>query len=395
MKVAALAALMVLTGCKDPPSAKEDASPIASAPPIAVTSAPSVAVTPSATMTAPTAPIDAGSNACKLTYGPVQLGTGPVAMASTPDGVRVAFNSGGLAVVVSAPSAAQDRKLGALAGSSPPCALTDKSVFCMDAAGAVHRTDAKTGAGKVVAQARAGTRLGAATVKGHDALAFLRDRKTSEGTTMEAWLWTDDDKTQRLSDDGSGATFTTMAQRGEGALVVMLDARSAMTPVHARSLSFKDSIVVGGDAVVFLGGGAEPDTRAALTVPKSGPAYALLPISHDVSFGLAIARIDGEPKTDEPVIWSDYKNGLDPAPIVGSIGAASSYVARVVPIDVKVDSPRVIELGRVDDKGAFQSYGSIAAHGKPTEVALAMDGAELVVAYTDSQGSWLERRSCP
>jgi len=343
----------------------------------------------------PSAPVDAGANSCKLTYGPVQLGTGPVAMASTSDGVRLAFNSAGLAVVIPAPSAAHPRKQGALAGSSPPCALTDKSVFCMDVAGGVHQTDATTGSAKVVAQARAGTRLGAASVKGHDALAFLRDRKTSEGTTMEAWLWTDDDKTQRLSEDGSGATFTTMAPRGEGALVLMLDARSAMTPVHARSLSFTDSIVVGGDAVVFLGGGAQPDTRASLAVPKSGPTYALLPISHDIGFGLAIARILGEPKTDEPVIWSDYKNGLDPAPIVGSVGAASSYVARVVPLDAKVGSPRVIELGRIDDKGAFTSYGSIAAHGRPTEVALAIDGADLVVAYTDTQGAWLERRNCP
>lgn len=398
MRTAAIWAVGALcVSCKDPPAAKPDASP-----PVAATSAPtptpSALATPSApatASTAPSTPVDAGANACKLVYGPLKLGTGPVAVAGSADGVRVAFNVAGAATVSIAPKTAADAKPGAIAGSSPPCALTETSVFCMDKSGGLHRTDPRTGGGKVVGQARPGTRIGAASVGGHDALVFLRDRKTSEGVTMEAWLWTDDDKTQRLSDDGSGATFATMAPRGSGALVLMLDARSAMTPVHARSLSFGGTTAVGPDAVVFLGGGAEPDTRASLAVPKSGPAYALLPISHDIGFGLAVARIDGEPKTDEPVVWSDYKNGLDPAPIAGSSNAANPYVARVVPQTSALGSPRVIELGRIDDKGAFASYGSIAPHGSPSEVSLAADGADLIVAYSDDQGAWIERRTCP
>jgi hypothetical protein len=120
-----------------------------------------------------------------------------------------------------------------------------------------------------------------------------------------------------------------------------------------------------------------------------------LPIAHDVSFGLAVARIDGEPKTDAPVVWSDYKNGLDPAPIAATSGGTSSIVARIVPLDAKAGAPRAIELGRIDDKGAFASYGMIGTQGNPTEVAIAADGPDIVLAYADAVATWLERRTCP
>ncbi len=383
-----------MASCKDPPRAVADAAPL--------TTAATASITPSATVvrsasasTAPSVPIDAGANACKLVYGPVQQGTGPVSVLGTTDGVRVVFNVDGLATSSIAPKTTSQAKPSATRGMSPPCALTDTSAFCMDKAGAIRRINSRTGAAAVISQARPGTRLSAASIGGHDVAVFLRDRKTSEGTTMEAWLWTDDDKTKRLSDDGSGATFTTMAPRDTGGIVLMLDARSAMTPVHARTLTWKDGINLGPDVVVFLGGGADAQTRAALAVPKTGAAYALLPISHDVGFGLAIARIDAEPKTDEPVIWSDYKNGLDPAPIAGSLNTTSPYVARAVPTDAKFNAPRVIEIGHIDDKGAFATYGAIAPHGTPTDVSIAADGADLVIAYTDEQGAWLERRTCP
>jgi hypothetical protein len=342
---------------------------------------------------------DAGVSACKLVMGPArQLWHGPPALDVSPDGVRVAFNTeaGAMVAAVARVNVPPSPFVGVgRRGASPPCAFAGKHVFCMDAAGGVHQRDVATGGDAMVAQARAGTRIGASVVGGHELLAFVREGKTTEGETLEAWLWSDDGKTQRLSDDGSGATFAMLAPRGEGGLAVMLDARSAMTPVHARTVTWNDRAILGPDAVVFLGGGAERHTRAALAVTSSGAATVLLPIARDLAFGLAVARVDVVPRTDSAVSWTDYDNGLDPAPVAATVGAARSLVARVIPLGKRPHAPRAIELGRVTDGGAFVSLGIVPTHGDPVDVAVAADGSALVLAYMDQGGTWIERRICP
>ena len=70
---------------------------------------------------------------------------------------------------------------------------------------------------------------------------------------------------------------------------------------------------------------AADGVESFLAVAPDGPSWSLLPIAKDVgSFGLAIVRLDEPPRVDEPVVWSMYPNGLDPAPIAAASGGGSA-----------------------------------------------------------------------
>ncbi|MDP8999875.1 MAG: hypothetical protein M3O46_07165, partial [Myxococcota bacterium] len=187
--------------------------------------------------------------------------------------------------------------------------------------------------------------------------------------------------------------------RGAALLALMVDARRALTAVHARTVTYDQRVRLGEDVVVFVGGPGDRRTRGALAVPPSGPAWTLLPIAKDVgSFGLAIVRLDDPPHVDEPVVWSMYPNGLDPAPIaaVSSGGRApATWVARVVPRAATPGSPRVLELGLVAFDGVFTSRDTVPTTGDATDVSLAVDpSGALWLAWVDGGGGWLERLMC-
>ena len=165
------------------------------------------------------------------------------------------------------------------------------------------------------------------------------------------------------------------------------------SPVHARTLTASPKLALGRDAVLFVAGTAETNTRATLAV-RERTAYALLPVAHDLAFGLATVKIDAEPATDAPTSWSDYPNGIDPAPIAAT-SDGPIIVARVRPSAPKFGAPRVLELGTIDDKGAFVSYGVFPTTGSVTNVAIASDGATgAAIAYTDATGGQAIRVSC-
>ncbi|HEY2368755.1 MAG TPA: hypothetical protein VGH87_20305 [Polyangiaceae bacterium] len=392
-----LVILVMLADCKDPPAAV-DAAPVTTA-----TTASTIATTtpaPTATHTAnvPAAPIDAGALACKLMSGPEKLAKpGPYAIIARYGSVDVYAKDGDKPAL--AGSVRVEARIPMMVTvSSPPaaCAAAGTFVFCTNSAGEIRRykTSPAIESDNFVARARPGAPISAALVNGHTVVAYLRERMTSEGNTSEAFAESDDGTETRLSEDGSGATSVALAPRGEGAIAVYVDARRAMTPVHARTLTVSPKLALGKDAVLFVAGTAETNTRATLGV-KGKTAFVLLPVAHDLAFGLATVKIDGEPATDAPTTWSDYPNGLDPAPIAGTADGAL-VVARVRPSAAKFGSPRALELGTIDDKGAFSAYGIFPTTGDVTNVSVASDGATgAAIAYTDASGGQAIRVSCP
>jgi hypothetical protein len=124
----------------------------------------------------------------------------------------------------------------------------------------------------------------------------------------------------------------------------------------------------------------------------------LLPIAKDgATFGLAIVRIDEPPRVDEPVAWSMYPNGLDPAPVAGAASGATNWVARVLPRDASVGSSRVLELGIIEPSGDFALASTVpTTSGRPGDLALAAADAQgaLWLAWVDAGGSWVEKLQC-
>jgi hypothetical protein len=250
----------------------------------------------------------------------------------------------------------------------------------------------------LVASSRPGTRVAAISLSDSvTVLAYLASRKTSEGWVTEAWAVADEGRPERLSEEGSGATSVVLAGRGSSALALTVDARAALTPMHAREIRYDHGLRLGEDAVTFVGGPGDRGTAAALAVFPSGAAWALLPIARDaISFGVATVRLDDPPRVDEPLLWSMYPDGLDPAPLATASSAARTWVARVRPESMGPRAPRDLEIGELKESGAFATQYVVARADASTHVALATDvqGA-LWLGWRDGPGTWVQRVVCP
>ena len=116
----------------------------------------------------------------------------------------------------------------------------EEVVFCPDRHGNVHLTTGGGGEDRVVASARTGSRVAADLLGGsHPTFAYLASRQTSEGWVTEAWVGVDDTPPVRISEDGCGATAIAFAPRGAGLMVLSVDARAALTAMHARVITYE------------------------------------------------------------------------------------------------------------------------------------------------------------
>jgi hypothetical protein len=281
--------------------------------------------------------------------------------------------------------------------SWPACALADRFTFCMDAAGSIRRATLSGEGDAAVAWGRRGAAIAAAALPGgHTVLAFLGDRRTTEGIVTQAFATLDDLPAVPLSEEGSGATHIALAPWKDGVLAVYVDARAALTPVHARVVRLGEGgrLEIGPDAVLFVGGGAESRMTCAVAAGASGPAFVLVPTTHDVSgFGMAAVRVDDPPKDDAPAVWSMYPNGIAPAPIAATHGLDPIRIARVRPATRDPGSRRVLELGRLSPDGGFQPACVAAESASFSHVALDVDrDGSLWLAYTSAEGTFIEQR---
>ncbi len=355
---------------------------------------------------------DAGTSTCRLVYGPAeQPFRGPAALAVTAHEIRLVTNDAGKPRIYpvaitppppkSAPVVVPPRPSSFVGMRWPPCELAGRFAYCQAPGGPVIRTVlGTTEPGRTIAKSRSGTRIAAAPLgPDHSAVAFLDVRRTTEGDMLQAFVALDERDPVRLSEEGAGATTLRFLPRGETAVAVYLDTRTAMVPVHARVLSIKNNeLAVGDDAVMFVGGA--PERGIDFTVAAAGAkGFAFVPMPREtVDFGMAALPIEEPPRDDVPAVWSRYPNGLDPAPIAAAPArdGKTAWVFRVRPREKAPGSPRILELGKVDGSGAFTSLGEIAPAKGTTDVALIEDEKGAVwLLYGDSTITWLERRVCP
>jgi hypothetical protein len=403
----AVSTIAACKDCDDPPKTKDAAAPPASvdaataeasAPPIKEAGAPSEA---GASLTVPFDD-DAGPSACKLTYGPSELlFRGPAAMIvdNAKNELRLVANDNGKPRIF---TVALDAKTpppppAFVAMRWPPCEVAGKFVYCQGHSGSITRTVLGTNDTKTIVSKSRAARIAAAPLGAagdHSVVAFLDTKQTSEGAMIQLFVTLDEEtKPTRLSEDGAGATTMRLVPRGDGAVVVYLDTRTAMVPVHARPITMKGAdLALGDDVVAFVGGSPERGIDLALG-GAAGKLFVLLPMPRETTdFGMAAIPILDPPKDDVGATWSFYPNGLDPAPIGASL---DGWVARVRPQEKTPGSKKVLELGRIDGKGLYTSLGLIA--DKPiTDIAVASDAKKGVwIMYGDSSATFLERRVCP
>ena len=349
---------------------------------------------------------DASSNSCKLLRPPImQPYGGPAALRFVGAGqasmAELIFNEASRPRFSGIPFA-QRRSFVDVPmppkTSLPGCAVLSDFVYCPDASGAIHRTE---GGEKdmIVAQGRAGTPLSVAKIApDHVLLAYIREETTTEGLVRVAELKLDDGPPVRLSDEGSGATYVELVSRGDSALALTLDGRRAMTPTHVRVVRTIDGKAsLSRDAVVFVGGPAERYTRGRMALAAEGAAFVVVPLAHSVEgFGMAVVRLSDPPTEDEPVVWSMYPNGVDPAPIAVTRGLSPIRIARVRPSAPEPGASLLLEVGDLSPDGEFQPKCILAeaAYIKDVELDVDREGT-MWLFWRDTRGSHLERRALP
>jgi hypothetical protein len=347
---------------------------------------------------------DAGVSACRLLSGPIELSPhGAAALTSRGDEMLAVLNEDGRPAIAGfrvgpiAPAAITSSVPSSKRALRVPCAVTGDVAFCPDRTGDVHRSTLAGGDSRVVANSFAGTHVSAGRVPGQSAvLVYLARRETSEGLVTEAWTVADEGPPQRLSEDGSGATSSALADRGSSLIALTVDSRVALTAMHAREIRYDHGLRLGEDVVTFVGGPGDPGSAAALAFFPSSTGWAVLPIAQDVStFGLALVKLDDPVRVDEPVVWSMYPDGLDPAPVATAFMGARCWLARVRPRERGPGSPRDLELGELKSDGSFAAEYIVGGAGGATGVSMASDSrGALWVAWLDPSGGWTERLSC-
>jgi hypothetical protein len=366
---------------------------------------------------------------CKVLYGPEeQPFRGPAAMRVHQGTLEFWLNDRGTPRIHKLPARAPAGavKPVPLRGDGfavfyPPCALGEDVVYCIGQSGKVLRSALATGgaAAKEIVTIKPGTRLLAAGLgAGHTVLGYLESRRTSEGATLEAWAVLDDQSPVRISDDGAGATSLALGTRPRASqkdlevIALSIDARVAMTPVHARALSIaadSPKLVLSADTVLYVGGPPESSTAATLalslsasTSPTAPRSFALLPIGIDaLRFGLAAIPLEQPLRENVAAEVSEYPS-LDPSLVATAASNAFTYVVRLrsttaskPDLQVNPDARSTLELGKLDVKGHFQSLEIWTVAARVTDLSLLRDSfGTLWILYGDASGMWIERRQC-
>lgn len=237
--------------------------------------------------------------------------------------------------------------------------------------------------------ARPGTRTAAAEIGGKTAVAYV-SRPDSEGTSR-ARLWLEGSPVLELTPDGAGASSVALTQHGDGLLVVAIDGRSAMTPVHARRVTLEGKQVrLGEDVVVWVAGSAQAFTEIVVG-SSQGYAFAHLPTERDVThFALASVDLGREPHLDSEVSFFDYPNGIDLAPVATAELCGRPYVTFARPTTPAPRAPQELVLAA---PGGGQTLNLANSRGFVSVSAAAVPGGGLL-AYVADGRTWVRGLAC-
>ena len=229
-----------------------------------------------------------------------------------------------------------------------------------------------------------GTRVAAETVAAggrRREVAIYIARAEKKDDEHRAHIWVEGAGSAPLSSDGSGALSVALAVSEGGLVAVMLDLRSAMSPVHARTIEVAATgpARLGPDVVVFVGPSPEGRVEVGAAPSSEGP-IAFIPFPPDPrSFGLASLLIGREPHLDAKVQWRMYPNGLEPAPVAAAALCGRTWVAYARPSASGSASPHMLALAPLE-KGTF---------GPEVTAAQGFDFLSVSLSPRDDGGAWL------
>jgi hypothetical protein len=235
----------------------------------------------------------------------------------------------------------------------------------------------------LASDARDGTRVSAACGAGQPAIVAYIARAGDRGRLV-ARAWIDGITNVELTPEGAAANSVALATVKKGAVAITLEGRTAMTPLHARTVRVvAGKPELGPDVVAWVGGSAQPLTEVD-ALATDGKVLALLAMERDVTnFGLVRITIGLPPTMNAPADWQLYPNGLDPAPLAVAqvCDAAVAIFAR--PSEVRPHAPQELVLARASTQ-ALTDPAVLARARTIVDVSVApLERGALVVYVAD------------
>jgi len=228
---------------------------------------------------------------------------------------------------------------------------------------------------------------------GRDVVAYIANAST-RNAERHARLWVEGGGILDLSPEGSGASSISLVPVGAGQVIAMwLDARQAMTPVHARRFEVREkTTAIAEDEVLFVGGPPEGYPEL-IGVRSGGSAAGLLPLATDKGFALHNIMVNWQGKAIISAL--EYPNGMDIAPVAGATACGQSILVYTRPEGKEPGSPQVLELATVGSNGSIDVEEVAAYPGQVLELsAAATDENTVWVVYTANAKSFALRIRC-
>lgn len=237
-----------------------------------------------------------------------------------------------------------------------------------------------SGALQVLASdARNGTRVVGGSGLGVSALVAYITRPDSQGA-LHSKLWLEGGKTLELTPEGAGSSSVAMVAQRAGWMVLSLDGRSGMTPLHARRITPQgNGVSLAADVVVWVGASAQATTEV-FAAATDDEVWAFVPIEQDVMhFGLAQIGVGSEPRMDVPVTFASYANGLNTAPAAAASICGRTTAVFAAPESAAPGAPQELMLAALGKDGL--EAGEVVAQAKSfADVSLAaVTGGGLIV----------------
>lgn len=228
---------------------------------------------------------------------------------------------------------------------------------------------------------------------GRDVVAYTAN-PGPRNAERHARLWVEGGGILDLSPEGSGASSVSLIPIGEGQVIAMwLDARAAMTPIHARRFEIREkTTAIAEDEVIFVGG--PPDAFPEITGFRFGNAASgLVPLVTEKGFALHNILVNWQGKVKVGAL--EYPNGLDVAPVTGASACGEGIAVYSRPEAKEPNSPQVLEIATLGKNGSIDVEEVAAYPGNVHELsAAAIDETTVWVVYTANSKSFAMRIRC-
>lgn len=248
--------------------------------------------------------------------------------------------------------------------------------------------------------ARRGTRVAAAGTRATGALvAYVTTPRPSSPepdavSAARARVWIEGGKIHDVTPDGAGTSSVALVPQASGAMLLALDGRSGMTPLHARRLRVENKkLLLGPDVVAWVGASAQSTTEV-IGAARTGDIWALVAIERDVlHFGVAQIHIGKEPRLDVPATFVTFANGANTSPIAAAEFCGKTAVVFAQPASSAPGSPQELVLAELGPDGLTR--GEIIVRSKAfADASLAPVSGGALLCYTADHRTWAATVRC-